>query len=138
MISLHWFYNYMKGHIWRTGFESHEIKGVVFDDVPPALEKWHSSGIKVLAAPPLLINLYMWICKSNWGTFYHLSSTIYTDSITAQLLLNKVWFTYACRRTYIPVVAEKPRGSFSGTPPTGTLESTCVDFLTQQLGTLYS
>ena len=50
----------MKGHIWRTGFEGQEIKGVVFDDVPPALEKWHASGIKVLA-PPLLINLYMWI-----------------------------------------------------------------------------
>ncbi|CAD6239168.1 unnamed protein product [Miscanthus lutarioriparius] len=34
------------GHIWRTGFEGQEIKGVVFDDVPPALEKWHASGIK--------------------------------------------------------------------------------------------
>lgn len=39
----------MKGHIWRTGFECQEIKGVVFDDVPPALERWHASGIKVLA-----------------------------------------------------------------------------------------
>ncbi|KAG5377948.1 hypothetical protein IGI04_013269 [Brassica rapa subsp. trilocularis] len=34
------------GHIWRTGFECHELKSVVFEDVPEALEKWHSSGIK--------------------------------------------------------------------------------------------
>ncbi|GJN06117.1 hypothetical protein PR202_ga23810 [Eleusine coracana subsp. coracana] len=36
----------LQGHIWRTGFEGQEIKGVVFEDVPPALEKWHASGIK--------------------------------------------------------------------------------------------
>lgn len=36
----------LQGHIWRTGFECQEIKGVVFDDVPPALERWHASGIK--------------------------------------------------------------------------------------------
>jgi methylthioribulose 1-phosphate dehydratase / enolase-phosphatase E1 len=38
----------LQGHVWRTGFEGQEIKGVVFEDVPPALEKWHASGIKVL------------------------------------------------------------------------------------------
>jgi methionine salvage enolase-phosphatase E1 len=32
----------------EDGFEGQEIKGVVFEDVPPALEKWHASGIKVL------------------------------------------------------------------------------------------
>ncbi|KAG2587588.1 hypothetical protein PVAP13_5NG159300 [Panicum virgatum] len=36
----------LQGHIWRTGFEGQEIKGVVFDDVPPALERWHANGIK--------------------------------------------------------------------------------------------
>ncbi|GJN37770.1 hypothetical protein PR202_gb26758 [Eleusine coracana subsp. coracana] len=36
----------LQGHIWRTGFEGQEIKGVVFEDVPLALEKWHASGIK--------------------------------------------------------------------------------------------
>ncbi|GAY47820.1 hypothetical protein CUMW_107280 [Citrus unshiu] len=29
----------IKGHIWRTGFESNELEGEVFDDVPEALEK---------------------------------------------------------------------------------------------------
>ncbi|KAK8591542.1 hypothetical protein V6N13_031582 [Hibiscus sabdariffa] len=37
----------LQGHIWRTGFENNELEGVVFDDVPKALEKWHSLGIKV-------------------------------------------------------------------------------------------
>ncbi|GJU43027.1 probable bifunctional methylthioribulose-1-phosphate dehydratase/enolase-phosphatase E1 [Tanacetum coccineum] len=37
----------LQGHIWRTGFEKTEIKGVVYDDVPEALERWHASGIKV-------------------------------------------------------------------------------------------
>ncbi|KAG4166666.1 hypothetical protein ERO13_A13G147033v2 [Gossypium hirsutum] len=37
----------LQGHIWRTGFKSNELEGVVFDDVPEALEKWHALGIKV-------------------------------------------------------------------------------------------
>ncbi|KAJ9182916.1 hypothetical protein P3X46_006849 [Hevea brasiliensis] len=37
----------LQGHIWRTGFEKNELEGVVFDDVPEALEKWQSLGIKV-------------------------------------------------------------------------------------------
>ncbi|KAL5564411.1 hypothetical protein UlMin_027575 [Ulmus minor] len=37
----------LQGHIWRTGFENNELKGVVFEDVPEALARWHSLGIKV-------------------------------------------------------------------------------------------
>ncbi|KAI8552543.1 hypothetical protein RHMOL_Rhmol06G0275100 [Rhododendron molle] len=37
----------IQGHIWRAGFQNNEIEGVVFDDVPEALENWHASGIKV-------------------------------------------------------------------------------------------
>ncbi|XAR56534.1 2-hydroxy-3-keto-5-methylthiopentenyl-1-phosphate phosphatase [Bertholletia excelsa] len=36
----------LQGHIWRTGFQNNEIEAVVFNDVPEALEKWHSLGIK--------------------------------------------------------------------------------------------
>lgn len=39
----------MQGHIWRTGFESNELVGEVFDDVPEALEKRHSLGTKVFS-----------------------------------------------------------------------------------------
>lgn len=44
----------MQGHIWRTGFQNNELEGVVFDDVPKALEKWNDSGIKVFSLPFLL------------------------------------------------------------------------------------
>ncbi|KAK6934248.1 Class II aldolase/adducin N-terminal [Dillenia turbinata] len=37
----------LQGHIWRTGFRNNELEGVVFVDVPEALEKWHALGIKV-------------------------------------------------------------------------------------------
>ncbi|XP_073273973.1 probable bifunctional methylthioribulose-1-phosphate dehydratase/enolase-phosphatase E1 1 [Primulina huaijiensis] len=37
----------LQGHIWQTGFQNNEIEGIVFDDVPEALEKWHALGIKV-------------------------------------------------------------------------------------------
>ncbi|KAL4204870.1 hypothetical protein AMTRI_Chr01g134360 [Amborella trichopoda] len=37
----------LQGHIWRTGYEKNELQGVVFDDVPKALAKWHDLGIKV-------------------------------------------------------------------------------------------
>ena len=40
----------IQGHIWRTGFENNELEGVVFDDVPEALQKWHSFGTKVLTS----------------------------------------------------------------------------------------
>lgn len=37
----------LQGHTWRTGFQNHELQGVVFDDVPEVLARWHASGIKV-------------------------------------------------------------------------------------------
>jgi enolase-phosphatase E1 len=30
----------LQGKIWKTGFESGELKGTLFDDVPAALERW--------------------------------------------------------------------------------------------------
>lgn len=37
----------LQGHIWQTGYENNELEGVVFEDVPEALEKWHALGTKV-------------------------------------------------------------------------------------------
>lgn len=37
----------LQGHIWQAGFHKNELEGVVFDDVPIALERWHALGIKV-------------------------------------------------------------------------------------------
>lgn len=38
----------MQGHIWKTGYDNNELEGIVFDDVPEALEKWHALGVKVV------------------------------------------------------------------------------------------
>ncbi|XP_050883026.1 probable bifunctional methylthioribulose-1-phosphate dehydratase/enolase-phosphatase E1 [Lathyrus oleraceus] len=37
----------LQGHIWQTGYATNELEGIVFDDVPEALEKWNALGIKV-------------------------------------------------------------------------------------------
>ncbi|KAK9085320.1 hypothetical protein Sjap_025731 [Stephania japonica] len=37
----------LQGHIWRVGYQNNELEGVVFADVPDAIEKWHALGIKV-------------------------------------------------------------------------------------------
>lgn len=35
----------LQGHIWAEGYRRGVLQGVVYDDVPPALERWHSAGI---------------------------------------------------------------------------------------------
>ncbi|KAF3794501.1 putative bifunctional methylthioribulose-1-phosphate dehydratase/enolase-phosphatase E1 [Nymphaea thermarum] len=37
----------LQGHIWRTGYENNELKGVFFEDVPKALAQWHAMGVKI-------------------------------------------------------------------------------------------
>ncbi|XP_072981568.1 probable bifunctional methylthioribulose-1-phosphate dehydratase/enolase-phosphatase E1 1 [Typha angustifolia] len=37
----------LQGHIWRTGYENKELQGIVYEDVPEALKKWHANDIKV-------------------------------------------------------------------------------------------
>jgi enolase-phosphatase E1 len=34
----------LQGLIWRRGYESGELRGVVFDDVPEALRRWREAG----------------------------------------------------------------------------------------------
>ncbi|MCB9507647.1 MAG: acireductone synthase [Myxococcales bacterium] len=34
----------LQGRIWRAGYESGEIKGHVYDDVPGALRRWHEAA----------------------------------------------------------------------------------------------
>jgi methionine salvage enolase-phosphatase E1 len=36
----------LQGHIWREGFQSGELKGELFRDVPDALVRWRAQGIK--------------------------------------------------------------------------------------------
>ncbi|KAF3647681.1 putative bifunctional methylthioribulose-1-phosphate dehydratase/enolase-phosphatase E1 [Capsicum annuum] len=37
----------LQGHIWQTGFKKNELEGVVYDDVPEALERWAALGVKL-------------------------------------------------------------------------------------------
>jgi enolase-phosphatase E1 len=50
---LNWLMNYdrkstalksLQGRIWKEGFESGELKGILFPDVPAALDRWAASG----------------------------------------------------------------------------------------------
>jgi enolase-phosphatase E1 len=34
----------LQGRIWKGGFENGELKGTLFEDVPPALERWSSAA----------------------------------------------------------------------------------------------
>lgn len=34
----------IQGKVWQEGYESGELKSVVFDDVPPAFKRWHDAG----------------------------------------------------------------------------------------------
>lgn len=37
----------IQGMIWKKGYESRELRSIVFDDVPPAFERWANAGTKV-------------------------------------------------------------------------------------------
>ena len=37
----------LQGRIWKDGYETGELKGQVFKDVPPALERWQRQGREV-------------------------------------------------------------------------------------------
>ena len=37
----------LQGIIWEDGYRSQELVASVYDDVPPALERWHSDGIRL-------------------------------------------------------------------------------------------
>lgn len=37
----------IQGKIWKEGYESEELKSIIFDDVPRAFERWNSAGIVI-------------------------------------------------------------------------------------------
>src|SRR5438046_6943074 len=37
----------IQGEIWLQGYKKGELHGEVFPDVPPALQRWHETGIDV-------------------------------------------------------------------------------------------
>ncbi|CAN1335288.1 Probable bifunctional methylthioribulose-1-phosphate dehydratase/enolase-phosphatase E1 [Linum perenne] len=81
----------LQGHIWRTGFQNNELKGVVYDDVPEALKNWHALGIKVTSLIHLLLYSLPCLMRSNLS------------------------FVLCFRRIYIQVVAGWHKGLYLGT-----------------------
>lgn len=37
----------LQGVIWKSAFESGQLKAHVYDDVPPALKRWHHAGLSL-------------------------------------------------------------------------------------------
>ncbi len=37
----------LQGEIWEEGYRSGELRGLVFDDVAPAIRRWHAAGLRV-------------------------------------------------------------------------------------------
>lgn len=37
----------LQGKIWRQGYADGSLKSQVFEDVPPALQRWHEAGLKI-------------------------------------------------------------------------------------------
>ncbi len=37
----------LQGRIWEEGYRSGELLSLVFDDVPPAMERWHKQGKRI-------------------------------------------------------------------------------------------
>ncbi len=37
----------LQGEIWEEGYRSGELRGVVFDDVAPAIRRWHEAGLRI-------------------------------------------------------------------------------------------
>lgn len=36
----------LQGAVWRAGYESGQLAGEVFEDVPPALDRWSRAGVR--------------------------------------------------------------------------------------------
>lgn len=37
----------IQGMIWKEGYESGDLRSLIYDDVPPAFERWTNNGIKI-------------------------------------------------------------------------------------------
>jgi len=71
----------LQGRIWKGGFENGELKGTLFSDVPPALERWSANGqVAIYSSGSVAAQLLLF----RFSTFGDLSSLIsgYFDTRT--------------------------------------------------------
>lgn len=54
----------LQGWIWERGYRSGKLRGEVFDDVPPALERWRSAGLDVYIYSSGSVLAQQWLFKT--------------------------------------------------------------------------
>lgn len=64
----------LQGRIWKGGFERDELKGTLFEDVPPALERWSSSAHVAIYSSGSVAAQLLLFRHSNFGDLTHLIS----------------------------------------------------------------
>lgn len=72
----------LQAHIWRYGFQSNELVGIVYDDVPEALERWHASGLKVYIYSSTSREIQQFLFgRSNFGNLRKYISGFFDSSV---------------------------------------------------------
>lgn len=64
----------LQGRIWKGGFERDELKGTLFEDVPPALERWSSSAHVAIYSSGSVAAQLLLFRHSNFGDLTSLIS----------------------------------------------------------------
>lgn len=54
----------LQGRIWQEGYDSGDLKGDVFSDVPPAFSRWHNRGKRIAIFSSGSILAQIWLFKT--------------------------------------------------------------------------
>jgi enolase-phosphatase E1 len=89
----------LQGRIWQRGFESDELKGTLFKDVPRALERWSSAAhIAIYSSGSVAAQLLLFR-HSSFGDLTHLISGYFdtrTGPKTAKLSYESIASAMGC------------------------------------------
>ena len=89
----------LQGRIWQHGFESDELKGTLFDDVPSALERWSSAARVAIYSSGSVAAQLLLFRHSSFGDLSHLISGYFdtrTGPKTASVSYRSIASTMGC------------------------------------------
>ena len=89
----------LQGRIWQRGFESDELKGTLFDDVPSALERWSSAAQVAIYSSGSVAAQLLLFRHSSFGDLSHLISGYFdtrTGPKTASASYQSIASTMGC------------------------------------------
>lgn len=84
----------LQGRIWKGGFERDELKGTLFEDVPPALERWSTAGHVAIYSSGSVAAQLLLFRHSNFGDLTPLISG-YFDTRTGPKVATKSYASIA-------------------------------------------